>query len=499
MTEKDVAWRCSVCGYIHRGAEPPELCPICGAPQNQFELWQDPTQPPPAASSQKWRCLICSYVHDSIEPPDICPVCGATANHFDPLSETAKATPEAQPGGPFVIVGGGIAGVAAVESLRQLSATSEITLVSKETELPYLRLNLTRYLAGEIGAPQLPIHPKSWYEKQNVRLLLGVEARAIRPEDQTVELSDGTVLTFERLLLAAGAHPFIPPFPGTHRQGVTTLRTVEDGDRILRAAEEDGAKCVCIGGGILGLETAAALARRGADVTLLEGHGWLLPRQLDRRAGELLADHTVTKGIKLRVRAHTREIVGNDHVRGVLLEDDTVIPADLVVIATGIRSNSHLARSAGLQVNRGVVVDDTLRTSHPAVFAAGDIAEHRGVVYGIWGPSQAQGRIAAMNMAGTATEFGGVPRSNTLKVLGLELFSIGQITSEDASFEEMQWEDNASYFRFLLRDSRLVGAILLGDTGLAARVQRAMESREDFSQFARRQGGAPGFVAYLRE
>ena len=499
MTGDNGGWRCVVCGYIHRGAETPEICPFCGAPQDKFEAWHDSTRPATESSSQQWRCLICTYVHDGAEPPDICPVCGATAKYFEPASEAARAAPGDHNGGPFVVVGGGIAGVTAVEALRQVSEASEITLVSKEAELPYLRLNLTRYLAGEIRASQLPIHPKSWYEQRNVRLMLGVEARAIRMEEQSIELSNGNVLPFERLLLAAGAHAYIPPFAGTHRQGVTTLRTVEDADRILHAIEAGGTKCVCIGGGILGLETAAALARRGADVTLLEGHGWLLPRQLNRRAGELLARHTASKGITLFSKARTRAILGNGRVRGVLLEGGTVIDADLVVVATGIRPNSHLARSAGLQVNRGVIVDDMLRTSHPAVFAAGDIAEHRGVVYGIWGPSQSQGRIAAINMAGEETEFGGVPRSNTLKVLGIDLYSIGQITPEDASFEEVEWEDNGGYFRFLLRDCHLVGAILVGDTRLAARIQNAMQRYEDFSRFSQKPGGAGELVEYLRE
>ncbi len=499
MAGKGRAWRCVVCGYVHRGAEPPEVCPICGAPQDQFEAWQDPSGPATGTSSQRWRCLICAYEHDGIEPPDVCPVCGATATHFEPIDQAAGADPQPPPVGPFVIIGGGIAGVTAVESLRRVSEASEITLVAKETELPYLRLNLTRYLAGEIDSQQLPIHPRSWYDKMNVRLMLGVEARAIRLDEQTVDLSSGDVLPFEKLLLAAGAHPFVPPFPGTYRQGVTTLRTLQDADRILRSLEGDGAKCVCIGGGILGLETAAALARRGVDVTLLEGHGWLLPRQLNPRAGELLADHATSKGIKLRSKARTQSVIGNERVQGVLLDDNTVIEADLVVIATGIRSNSHLARSAGLQVNRGVIVDDMLRTSHPAVFAAGDVAEHRGVVYGIWGPSQSQGNIAAMNMAGAKTEFGGVPRSNTLKVLGIDLYSIGQIALEDASFEELEWEEDGAYSRFLLRDCHLVGAILLGDTRLAARIQRAMEKREDFSKFTGKQPSTGDLVEYLRK
>lgn len=491
------AWRCGVCGYVHRGSGPPEICPICGAPQDLFEISQDAPSPSSAPTPQNtWRCLICAYLHDGAESPDICPVCGAGASYFAPVEKADIQPAEATSGGPFVIIGGGIAGVAAAECLRRTSPQSEITLVSKETELPYFRLNLTRYLAGEIDARQLPMHPAPWYDQRNVRLALGVEASAIKPQERIVELSDGSRLPFGKLLIAAGAHPFVPPFAGTGRRGVTTLRTVEDADRILRAVEA-GAKAVCIGGGILGLETAAALARRGSDVTLLEGHGWLLPRQLNRRAGQLLADHAAAKGITLRREARTREIIGDDHARGVLLEDDTVIPADLVVIATGVRANSHLARSAGLRVNRGVLVDDMLATSHPDVFAAGDVAEHRGVVYGIWGPAQSQGSIAAMNMATAPTEFGGLPRSNTLKVLGLNMFSIGQITAQDASFREMQWEDEDRYVRFLLQDGRLVGAILLGDIRLAAGVQRAVESRQDLSSFGRNRHGVEELLEFL--
>ena len=387
-------------------------------------------------------------------------------------------------------------GSAAAESLRAASPTAEITVVSKEPELPYYRLNLTRYLAGEIGEEDLPIHPASWYEEQRVRLLLGAEASAIHLEDHVVELHGGEKLPFDKLLLAAGAHPFIPPLAGADREGVTSLRTAEDARQILAACRA-GAKCVCIGGGLLGLETAGGLARQGADVTLLEGYGWLLPRQLNQRAGEILNQYVVATGIKLRTKAITREIVGNGRVRGVLLEDGSIVPAELVVIATGIRSNSHLARRAGLEVNQGVVVDNLLATSHPDVFAAGDVAEHHGQVYGIWGPSQYQGSIAAMNMAGGCVEFGGIPRSNTLKVLGLDLFSIGQINPEDASFRTFDHEADGCYFRFVFRDNRLVGAVLLGDTKLTATVKKAVESGADFSELLARCPTAPEVIEAL--
>ena len=502
MSGRDKAWCCSVCGYVHRGPEPPEACPVCGASQSLFEPQADSSPPAAMPGGNPWRCLSCGYVHVGLQPPTECPACGALADRFEPASESGEGDSPIfadharrmvpgksgqSPGAPgagqatrVVIVGAGIAAVAAVESLHVASPLAEIAVVSKESELPYYRLNLTRYLAGEIGEQDLPIHPAAWYEERKVRLLLGAEASAIHPKDHVVELSGGEMLPFDKLLLAAGAHPFIPPFPGADQRGVTSLRTAENAREILAACRA-GAKCVCIGGGLLGLETAGGLARQGADVTLLEGHAWLMPRQLNQRAGEILNACVAETGIKLRTKAATREIVGNGQVRGVLLEDGDIVSADLVVIATGIRSNSHLARRAGLEVNQGVVVDNLLTTSHPDVFAAGDVAEHHGQVYGIWGPSQYQGSIAGLNLAGGCVEFGGVPRSNTLKVLGKDVFSIGQIHAEDASFHAIDQQWDGRYLRFVFRENRLVGAVLLGDTKLTAAVKQAVESRTDFS------------------
>ncbi|MGO8691701.1 MAG: FAD-dependent oxidoreductase [Thermoguttaceae bacterium] len=436
------AWRCTVCGYVHRGAEPPLQCPVCGAPRELFEPWNEPASEEHPTLSQGER--------------------GATAAALR-----------------VVIVGAGIAGVAAAESLRSAAPEAEITLVSKEAELPYYRLNLTRYLAGQLDPRALPIHPASWYQARRIRVLLGTEAAALDLQGHVVELQGGEKLPFDKLLLAAGAQPFIPPLAGTELAGVTTLRTVEDARAILAAARA-GTRCVCIGGGLLGLETAAALARHGANVTLLESHDWLLPRQTNRRAGEILNRYVATAGITLRTKAATQAIVGDRRAEGVLLQQGERIPADLVVIATGIRSNSQLAAQAGLAVNRGVVVNDLLTASHPDVFAAGDVAEHRGQVYGIWGPAQYQGNIAGLNMAGRGVEFGGLPPSNTLKVLGLDLFSIGPIEAE-AGWQVIDEEGDERYFRFVFRDSRLVGAILLGDARLTAVVQKAVEGQREYS------------------
>jgi nitrite reductase (NADH) large subunit len=491
------AWRCTTCGYIHRGPEPPELCPVCGSPAELFEAFADAPAPQAPAVVRQWQCLNCGYIHSGPTPPDECPVCGADADRFEPVEEAA-ATGSSGLARHVLVVGAGIAGLAAVESLRQASPEARITLLSKEPHLPYYRLNLTRYLAGEISADQLPIHPSPWYDERKIDLRLGAEVSALRLDDHRADLHNGDTLEFDKLILTVGAHPMVPPFPGANRTGVTCLRTMDDAERILEACKQ-GVRCVCIGGGLLGLETAGALARRGADVTLLEGHGWLLPRQLNQAAGEILARHVLTTGITLRSMARVEELVGDERVRGVLLQDGETLPADLVVIATGIRSNSYLARLAGLDVNRGVVVNNHLVSSHPDVLAAGDVAEHRGTVYGVWRPSQHQGSIAGMNAVGLAAEFGGIPRSNTLKVLGLDLFSIGQVTPEDGSFLVVEQEDAGGYFRFVFRDTHLVGGVLLGDTSLTAQVEHAVETQEDFSSLLQKHPKVKDVTQYIQE
>lgn len=492
------AWMCSVCGYVHYGPEPPDFCPVCGASKEMFEPYTEaPAAPMPTGPTQ-WRCLNCGYIHEGPEPPAYCPVCGATADRFEPYAPEAEIGQHEGEIQKVVIVGAGIAGVSAAESLRKTAPQAEILLLSKEADLPYYRLNLTRYLAGDVTADQLPLHPESWYADQKIDLLLNSELRTIDLEQKQLVLSDGSQHSYDKLILTVGSHPFVPPFPGVNRENVTAFRTKAHADAILQACQAD-VKCVCIGGGLLGLETAGALARRGVDVTLLEGHGWLLPRQLNQRAGELLENYVASQGISLRKHARTQEILGDERVQGILLKDGSTIPADLVIITTGVRSNSYLGRLAGLDVNRGVIVDNTLQTSHPDVFAAGDVAEHRGVTYGIWGPSQFQGTIAGINAAGEHAEFVGIPRSNMLKVLGYDLFSIGQILTEDASYEIIDAEHDGKYFYFVFHDNYMVGSILLGNTTLSAGVKKIVEQHHDCSTVLQKRPGVEEILGFVED
>jgi nitrite reductase (NADH) large subunit len=381
----------------------------------------------------------------------------------------------------LVIVGSGIAGVAAAEAARGAAPGAEITLVSSERELPYYRLNLTRYLAGEITRDALPIHPEAWYAEQRVRLLRGEQVAQLDTGARTVSLADGATLPYDRLILTAGSHPHVPPLPGIELDGVFSLRTAADADGLLARLTPATPPCVCIGGGVLGIETAAALARRGAAVTLLEGHDWLMPRQLNAAAAAHLERHLNKLGVTVLKQARTQALEGGTALEAVRLLDGRRLHARLAVLATGVRPNTALARRAGLAVNTGVIVDSVLATSADGVYAAGDAAEFNGLLYGTWAASQTQGTIAGRNAVGGDARFDGIPRSNTIKAVGLDLTSIGRFQPEDGGDLLLEENQPDRYCAFVFRDNRMVGALLVGHADLATPARRAIEEGLDFS------------------
>jgi nitrite reductase (NADH) large subunit len=473
MTQAD-AWKCDVCGYVHRGPGAPEHCPVCGVGREMFSPFVVAEAPRAAAPSARWRCTVCEHVHEGTAPPAQCPVCGAEAGLFEalPTAEAALAT-SSEPR-RLVVLGAGVAGLTAVEEARRRAPRADITLVSKEDGLPYFRLNLTRLLADEVAARDLQMQPAAWFAEQRVGLVHDTAASIDRQKRQ-VQLESGRTLDYDRLVIATGAHPFVPPLVGATRKGVSALRTHADVQALLEHGKPGG-RAVCLGGGVLGLETAGALQRRGMAVTVLEGFDWLLPRQLAEPAGRMLQREVERLGITVRCGARTEELLGDEEVRAVRLAGGEEIPANLVVLATGVRPNSYLGRLCGLEVGRGIVVDDHMATSDPLVLAAGDVAEHRGVVYGLWPHAFAQGLVAGANAAGTPLEFRGLPPSNRLKVLGIELFSIGQFLPLDASYLVLEQQDKRAYLRLVAHDGRLVGANLFGDTAMAGSLKTWVEA-----------------------
>lgn len=496
MTDSSKRWLCTVCGYVHDGDEPCDCCPICGATSELFEIYEQPASPAAPKQPERWRCLTCEYVAEGDAPPAFCPVCGVSDEHFEALETQPQTLTAGDEDLDVVIVGAGIAGFSAAEAVRNASSKARITLLSRESDLPYYRLNLTRYLAGEINSDELAIRPAGWYEDNNINLLLNADLQKIDAADKSLILADAQQLSYDKLVLTMGSHPFIPPFPGSARENVTALRTRRDADFILEQVRA-GMPCTVIGGGLLGIEAAAALTRHKADVTLIEGHPWLMPQQLNQAAGDVLAREVEGLGIKLCLGARIKHLEGDEKVRGVSLESGRTIAAELVIVTAGVRSNSYLARMAELETNNGIVVNNELKTSAPDIYAAGDVSEHRGVLYGTWGPSQFQGAIAGMNVVGGNNEFAGIPRSNSIKVLGSDMFSIGKIRVEDGSYAEVEVTAGDNYAYFLFRDSCMVGSILLGDTSLSAPVKKLIEKKVQCSELFKKEIAAADFCSRL--
>ncbi len=474
-------WKCEVCGYIHSGAEPPPSCPVCGAGEECFSVFEIRTETNVPATADIWQCSVCNYLHRAPEPPAVCPVCSATDTLFAQFHIPDSIVVPADDIHKIVVLGGGIAGLTAASEARRQSPHTSIVLVSREQSLPYYRLNLTRFLAGDIAEEELQIQSQQWFEEQGIDCI-SAEATLIDREQRFVHLHDGRLLGYDRLVLANGAHPFIPPFPGATRDGVAVLRTIEDARSILLRLVP-GIRVVCIGGGLLGLETAWALTRQGATVTVVEGSSSLLPRQLPPQAGNMLQQLLEARGVAVFCGETVMELAGDESVRGVLLESGRQLPADLVIVTAGVRPNSYLARQAGLTVHRGIIVDDRMISSDPAILAAGDVTEHRGTLYGIWPAGYAQGIVAGSTAAGGKAEFNGLAPSTRIKVLDVDLFSCGQIRPEDASTSMYEQVGDGVFRAILCRDGQLIGAVLYGDTTGAGMLKEIIESGRQISEF----------------
>lgn len=370
----------------------------------------------------------------------------------------------------LVVIGNGMAGCRAVEELLARDpARFAVTIFGAEPRVNYNRIMLSPVLAGEKTFDEIVINPLDWYVDNAITLVSGDPVVHIDREHQTVIAASGRIEPYDRLLIATGSDPFIIPVPGKDLPGVVTFRDLDDVDKMLAAAEQGG-NAVVIGGGLLGLEAAHGLTLRGMKVTVIHLMPTLMERQLDEAAGWLLCEELERRGQTILTGADTEAILGRDgpdgrHVAGVKLKDGREIAADIVVMAVGIRPNTQLARSAGLEVERGVVVDDHMVTSDPAVLAVGECVQHRGACYGLVAPLWDMCRSLADFLVDQPSGYGGSVTSTKLKVSGIDLFSAGDFSGSDGS-EDIVMRDAARgiYKRVVVRDSRVIGAVLYGDT-----------------------------------
>lgn len=366
----------------------------------------------------------------------------------------------------IVIVGGGIAGVSAAQAVRKELPGGEVHIFTEEPLPLYYRPRLVDYLAGEAALESLVVYPREWYEAQGISLHLGQRVVEIDAAGGSVVTAAGERVPYDGLLLATGARPFVPPVPGLEaRPPVHVLRTAEEAESLLRAARQARSTLV-MGGGLLGLEAARSLSRLGLQVTVIEAAPHLLPRQLDGRAAEILQSRLEAMGLSFALGRQVQQVEPAGAAGGVAvtLQGGLTITADLMLVASGVRSRVELAAAAGCAVERGVVVDDRLATTVSGIYAAGDVAQHRGIVYGIWPPAMQQGRAAGAAMVGKEAAYGGSVRSHQLKVAGIDLVSLGDLDLRGEGEEEVVEDRAAGIYRRLVRkDGRLRGAILLGD------------------------------------
>jgi len=385
-----------------------------------------------------------------------------------------------------VIIGNNVAGTTTAKSIRDLRPDIDINVFAEERYHYYPRPMLIELIAGKIDEKSLFFYSDDWYIKNRIKVHLNTPVEAIEPEEKRVS-AGGKWFEYDALVIATGARAFIPPMKGLPKKNVLPLRTLDDAKAIIAAVTKANA-AVIIGGGLLGLETARAIktAKPEIAITVLERGDFLLKRQLDDEGGGILRALIEEIGVDVITEAEVEEIVGGEAVEKIRLKDGKEIDAQLVIVSAGIRANTELAEKANLKINRGVVVDDGLCCDvGNRIFAVGDVAEHDGRTWGIIPAALEQAKIVARKIIGQeGPDYGGTVPSNTLKVMGIDMTSIGTINPpEGQGFEEIRAksEDGRVYKKYVLKDGKLVGAILLGSRKEIGKVTKLIKEGADIS------------------
>ncbi|KJS13619.1 MAG: nitrite reductase [Hoeflea sp. BRH_c9] len=384
----------------------------------------------------------------------------------------------------LVVIGNGMAPGRMLEHLFEAAPDAfEVTIFNAEPRVNYDRIMLSPVLSGEKSFEDIIIHGDGWYIEHGVMLYKGHKVVEIDRQAKTVRSEHGEVASYDKLVIATGSAPFIIPVPGHNLPGVLTYRDLDDVDAMLLAAQSRG-KAVVIGGGLLGLEAAAGLKERGMDVTVIHLMPSLMERQLDPAAGYLLKRELESRGIKVITKASTKRILGEARVEGIELEDGTIIPATLVVMAVGIRPSAALAKEAGLSVNRGIVVTDSMQTSDPDIFAVGECVEINGNVYGLVAPLYQMAEVAASHLRGdTGKRFVETSTATKLKVTGINLYSAGDFAEAEDRQEIVLRDATAGvYKRLVLKDNRILGVVLYGETADGAWFFDHLKKQTDISE-----------------
>ncbi|MCI9478730.1 MAG: FAD-dependent oxidoreductase [Lachnospiraceae bacterium] len=427
------------------------------------------------------KCLVCGEIFDS--SLEICPVCGVGKENFVPVeSETTAYRKDTS--NLYAILGNGAAGFNAAKAIRERDKTGGVYIISNEEYPSYNRPMLTKSLVAGLDADQIAIQDASWYEENNVVQILGRQVTSIDTEEKEILTEDGAKFKYTKLIYALGSECFIPPITGADKPEVVAIRKLSDTQKVTELLEKTK-EAVVIGGGVLGLEAAWELKKAHCKVTVLELAPRLMGRQLDVGAGEMLKSIGEGQGIAIHTGVQISAIEGEEHVTGVRLGDGTVIPAQLVIVSCGVRSNIQIAKEAGAAVDRAVIVDSHMASSVPDIYACGDCAQYEGINYAIWPQAVEQGKTAGANAAGEELSYTTVPAALTFHGMNTALFSIGDNGGNpDLVYRTVEFKDMSrkQYEKYYFRNNRLCGVILIGDVSKMGEITEAVERKASFKE-----------------
>lgn len=427
------------------------------------------------------KCLVCGEIFDS--SMEICPVCGVGKENFVPV-DAEESSFRKDTDHFYVILGNGAAGLSAAKAIRERDKTGSVIMISNEAYPTYNRPMLTKSMVAELDAKEILVEPEAWYQENNIHLLLEKEVTGIHTDKKEITLSDGTALKYTKLIYALGSECFVPPIPGTDKPEVVAIRRMSDIEKI-EAMLDRVQNVVVIGGGVLGLEAAWELKKNRKQVVVLEAAPQIMGRQLDEGASQMLTDISRSNGIDIHAGVQIASIEGASSVTGVKLADGREFPAELVIVSAGVRANVGAAKNAGLDINRGIVVNADMSTSDENIFACGDCAEYEGINYAIWPQALEQGKVAGANAAGDALTYTTVSAGLSFHGMNTGLYAIGDNgKNPNLIYRTVEFKDmgRKQYEKYYFLNNRLCGAILIGDTSKMAFVTEAVEQKKTFKE-----------------
>lgn len=421
------------------------------------------------------KCLVCGAIFDS--GMDTCPVCGVGSDKFVEVEDTStsfrKDTEER-----FIILGGGPGAHYAAEAIRERNATAGIVMITAEDELPCNRPMLTKALLQDMSGDRMAIESRAWYEERNITMAFGTTVQSVAPAQKKV-VTDKGEFVYDKLIYALGARCFMVPIPGWEQEHVVSIRSIADCKKVQAMVAKGAKTAVVIGGGVMGLESGWELKKGGVDVTVLETAPGLLPRQLDDGASALLQELCEKAGVKIVTGVNIAEITAD----AVVLDDGTKYDAELVIMSTGMRGNTAVAQDAGLKTDKLIVVDDTMATSAPDVWACGDCVEFEGNPQAFWAQAAETGRVAGANAAGEEIAYHALGSSLAINAMNTSIFALGTNGRDGRKYRTVEMRDGqrGSYEKYYFFNNRLAGVILVGDTSKMATMMKAVDEGAGFS------------------